>query len=207
MKIRSKLVVILFSAAFLLATPLFADSTGSFSFTNTLGNIGSSDTFTAGGFSVVATGYSAPGTTTGMFAKNEGPGEFGIGIASGADHEITGTSFIQLNLTSLLAANPTSVTMGVGSIQNPDTYQIWGSNTAGNPGTMLASNQTAATFNLSNYSQFDYISVASPTGTVLIDGVAFAGASTSTPEPSSAGLLLLGLSALAGATLVGKKFA
>jgi hypothetical protein len=206
---RNKLALMVFSAGFLLTTPLFADSTSSFSFTNSLGNIGSSDTFSSGSYSVVATGYSAPGDTTNLYAKNEGASEYGIGIASGADHEITGTSFIQLNLTSILASNPASVSVGVGSIQNPDTYQIWGSNTAGTAGTLLASNQTAASFNLSTYSQYDYISVLSPTGTVLIDGLmvtpAAGGSTASTPESSSASLVLVGLIALMGAGFAGKK--
>jgi hypothetical protein len=205
LNIRGKLVLTLVGASFFLALPVFADSTSSFTFTSTLGNIGSTDTFTSGSLSVVVTGYSAPSTTSNLYAKNEGPTEAGIGLASGEDHEITGSSFVQLNLQSILASQPSSVTVGIGSIQGGDNYQIWGSNTAGTPGTLLASNQTAGTFTLPDLGQYSYISILSPSGTVLLDGLTVGTGSTATPEPGSAMLLLFGLGALAGIAVVAKK--
>jgi hypothetical protein len=208
--LRNRLALLVLGGIFMFAAPAFADSTssGSFNFASTLGNLGTSDTLTAGSFSVVATGYSSPGMTTDLYEKNEGPNEIGMGIANAPDHEINGTSFIQLNMTQILATSPTSVMLGVGSIQFPDTYQIWGSNTAGALGTMLATNQNAFTYNLSNFGQYNYISVVSPTGTVLIDGLAVntalpAGATT--PEPTSATMLIVGLAALLGARLALKR--
>lgn len=209
MNFRSKLAVALVAvgASFCFAAPTFADSTSSFSFDSTLGTLGTSATLTSGGLSLVATGYSAPGMTTDLFAKNEGPSEFGMGIASGADREITGTSFIQLNLTQVLSSNPSSVMLGIGSIQNPDTYSVWGSNTAGSLGALLASNQTAGSFNLSSFGQYDYISITSPNGgTVLIDGLTVTTPNgASTPEPGSGELLVAALAAVAGLALVVKK--
>ena len=210
MNIRGKLAVLLLGAILFFVVPTLADSTssGSFNFASTLGNLGTTDTLTSGSFSVVATGYSAPGMTTDLFAKNEGPNEIGMGIANGTDHEISGTSFIQLNLTQIMSTNPSSLIVGIGSIQNPDTYQIWGSNTAGALGTLLASNQTAFTFNLSSFGQYDYISVVSPTGTVLVDGLTVnepTEATRSASEPGSGALLLLGLAALAGIRMAGRK--
>jgi len=208
---RGRLAVLLLGGILIFAAPTFADSTssGSFNFASTLGNLGTSDTLTSGSFSVVATGYSAPGMTTDLYAKNEGPNEIGMGIANGMDREINGTSFIQLNLTQILSTSPTSLVLGVGSIQFPDAYQIWGSNTAGALGTMLATNQNSFTFNLSSFGKYDYISVVSPTGTVLIDGLTVnqpLATNNSAPEPNSATLLLIGLAALASIRLAGKKF-
>ena len=196
------LVVALFSVA-----PVFADSTDSFSFTGTLGNIGPSDTFTSGGVSVTLTGYSAPGVTSNLFAKNEGPTEFGVGLASGDDHEIAGNFTLQIDLQQVLALHPSSVAIGISSLQTGETYQIWGSNTAGTPGTLLATGQSATTFSLTNDQQYRYITIASPDGSsVLLDSlVAAVPSSTSTPEPSSAALLLFGLAGLAGIGVLAKK--
>jgi hypothetical protein len=205
---RGRLTLVLACGILFFVGPAFADSTssGSFDFASTLGTLGTSDTLTSGSFSVVATGYSAPGMTTNLYAKNDGPNEIGMGLAAGTDKEISGTQFIQLNLTQILSTNPTSVVLGVGSIQFPDTYQIWGSNTAGTLGTMLATNQSSFTFDLSSFGKYDYISVTSPTGTVLIDGLTVnQPINRSASEPNSATLLLVGLAALASIRLAGKK--
>ena len=201
----SKLVLLVLVVGLFSVAPVFADSTGTFTFTGTLGNIGPSDTFTSGGVSLTLTGYSAPGVTSNLFAKNEGPTEFGVGMASGTDREIAGSLTLQVDLQQILALHPSSITLGISSLQPGETYQIWGSNTAGTPGTLLASNQSGTTFNLSS-DQFRYITIASPNASVLLDSlVANVSSSTSTPEPSSAALLLVGLAGLAGIGLLAKK--
>lgn len=93
------------------------------------------------------------------------------------------------------------------SIQRSETYQVWGSNTAGSPGTLLATNQSGTTFDLSSDSQYPYITISSPNGSVLIDSLVATvpSSSTSTPEPSSATLLLFGLAGLAGIGVLAKK--
>lgn len=186
--------------------PALADSTDSFSFTRNAGNLSSFDTFKSGGASIAFTGYGDPGAPSNLFEKNQGPTEMGIGMASGIDHEIAGPFVLQMDLQQILALKPSSITLGINSIQGPDTYQIWGSNTAGTPGTLLATNQTRTSFNLSNDLQYRYITIASPTGSVLVDSlVATFPTSDSTPEPSSAALLLFGLVGLAGLTALTKK--
>jgi hypothetical protein len=201
----SKLALLVLVVGLFSVAPVFADSSDSFTFTSTLGNIGTSDTFTSGGVSLTLTGYSAPGVTSDLSAKNEGPTEFGVGMASGTDHEIAGSLTLQVDLQQILALHPSSITLGISSLQAGETYQIWGSNTAGTPGTLLASNQSGTTFNLTN-DQFRFITISSPNASVLLDGlVATVPSSTSTPEPSSAALLLVGLAGLAGVGLLAKK--
>jgi hypothetical protein len=134
----------------------------------------------------------------------------GLGFASGLDHEVSGSYFLQLNLQQILASNPSWVTLGLGSLQSPDAYNIWGSNQAGTPGKLIASNQTGSTFNLSDLGKYRYISIsaASPDDSVLLTNVfagdASGGGTTKTPEPGSASLLVAGLAALAG-ILIAKK--
>jgi len=194
--------LVLLGVCLLSAAPVFADSTTTFTFIGTLGNIGPTDTFTAGSLSLVATGYSSPGVTTDMWAKNGGLNEMGLGLASEPQHEISGTLFVQLNLTQVLAASPTSIALSIQSIQAGEGYSVWGSNTAGTPGTLLASNQTGATFTLPDLGSFNFISVSGGPGNVLLDDV---DVTVPTPEPSAAILLLLGLVALVGTGTLGKK--
>ena len=201
LKTLSKFGLLFLGVCVLSAAPVFADSTTTFTFIGTLGNIGPTDTFTAGSLSLVATGYSAPSMTADMWAKNLGPTEAGLGLAAEPQHEIAGTQFIQLNLTSILATNPSSVSLSVQSIQAGEAYNVWGSNAAGTLGTELGMNQTGATFTLPSLGSFDFISLSAASGNILLDNVEV----VNTPEPSSAGLLLFGLAALVGAGTLGKK--
>src|SRR5215469_6205237 len=189
---------------FLTAAPVFADST-TFAFVGTLGDIGKTDTFTSGSLSLVATGYSAPGMTADMWAKSEGPIETGIGLASQIHHEISGNMFIQLNLTQILAVHPYSLVLVIDSIEAGEAYNVWGSNTAGQLGMLLASHQTSRTFTLPDLGTFDYISITTPSDTSVFSNVTLEDVDVSTPEPSSAGLLLWGLVALVSAGTLGRK--
>lgn len=185
------------------AFPVIADSTATFTFGSTPGNIGPSDPFTAGSFSLVATGYSAPDVTSSMWDKTLGTyqmGNLGLGLAAGLQGEISGNFFIQLNLTQILAAHPASVALSVDSIEGADAYDVWGSNTLGTLGVLLASNQKETTFTLPDLGTYKYISISAADGNVLLDDV-----DVITPEPNSAILLLFGLVALVGAGTLGKK--
>jgi hypothetical protein len=207
-KTLSKFGLLLLGVCLLSAAPVFADSTTTFTFIGTLGDLPSPTTFTAGSLSLVATGYlsggvSTPGVSTDMWAKNGGPNEQGLGIASEFQHEIAGTQFIQLDLTNILAANPSSIVLSVQSIQAGENYNVWASNSAGMLGTEIGMNQSGATFNVLLPTGDNFVSLAAGTGNILLDDV---DVTTPTPEPSSAGLLLFGLAALVGAGTLGKKF-
>ena len=203
-----KVGLLLLGVCLLAAVPVFADSTTTFTLVGTLGDIGSKDTFTSGSLSLVATGYSAPGMTADMWAKSEGPIETGIGLASEIDHEISGTKFIQLNLTQILAVHPYSVVLVIDSIEAGEGYSVWGSNTAGAgpTGTPLASNQTSNKFTLPDLGSFNYISISAATlDPSVFSNVTLEDVDVTTPEPSSASMLLLGLVALVSAGALGKK--
>jgi hypothetical protein len=202
LKTLSKFGLLLLGVCLLSAAPVFADSTTTFTFIGTLGPVASPTTFTAGSLSLVAAGYLSPGMETGMWAKNRGPGEAGLGIASEPQHEIAGTQFIQLDLTNILAAHPSSIVLSVQSIQAGENYNVWASNSAGMNLTQLGANQTGATFNVILPPGDNFVSLVAGAGNVLLDDV---DVTTPTPEPSSAGLLLFGLAALVGAGTLGKK--
>ncbi len=143
-------------------------------------------TITASGYQMGA--QSNMGTPTGLYGKGgSGPGssptEQGLGLAHGVDHEISiygssGTQyFIQLDLTPFLTQpffQTQNATLTIGSLQSPDTAELWVSGKAGQLGTELragglvpsgtgsnnGSNQTT-TIALSDFSAADpYLTVS-----------------------------------------------
>lgn len=193
-------IFLLIAVLALAVAPALADGVD-FNFGTTLGDLGTSRTFTNGSFTVAIAGFNGTAPDN-LFAKNEGPTEFGLGIIDGVDREISTDHWMQLNLTSIIARNPTKLSISLNSIQGPDFYDIWGSNTAGVLGTLLASNQTGANFNLLPFAgQFNYFSITAPGESVLVDDL---DVSTATNEPGTLVLLVVGLFGLA---YFGKKFA
>ena len=71
---------------------------------------------------------------------NLGADETGLGVANpntAGNREIEKTNFIQLDLTSL-PADVQSVDLVISSLQSTETATVWGSNTLGQPGLLLA---------------------------------------------------------------------
>lgn len=172
-----------------LTTPLFAD--GVFSFSSAPGDVGKTDTFIAPGsrpadLTVIVSGYLGSGVLTDMFFNNRGPNEIGLGLANGFQNEISGNEFIQLNTNPFNTVPVHTITIGVDSIQDNESYDIWGSDTAGVLGKLVFANQTSP--NLTFEPAYQFYSVTAVGGNVLLDGF-----SVSTPEPSSLLLLLAGL--------------
>lgn len=182
----------------LCSSPLLAD--GVFQFNVGAGNIGSTDTFTNNGISLIVSGYSAPNVLANMFENARGPNETGLGLAGTVDNEISGNGFIQLNMTPFdtVPVHTISIGISVDSIQDSESYDIWGSDTAGVLGKLVFANQTVPTLTFEPAYQF--YSVTASSGNVLLDGF-----SVATPEPSSALLLMLGASLLAFIALIARK--
>jgi hypothetical protein len=213
--------LLLIGVCVLSAAPVFADSTSTqvtqITFLGLgLGDIGASDKFTGGPFTITASGFKkgpSLASPEDMFVKNNGPSELGLGLVGGDDHEISGDFFIQLNLRSILEASPSSLSLSLNSVQGADAYDVWGStracgtNCALGLGTLLGSHETETTFPITSRSD-PFISITaadfSPTGGVLLEDVT-ATTSIHTPEPSSASLLLIGLVALVGAGTIMRK--
>lgn len=143
-----------------------------------------------------------------MWAKNIGPiggsGESGLGIAAGIDREVSGTEFLQLNLDKVFAEDFHLVkgfNLSVDSLQAGEAYDVWGSNTAGKLGTLLAGNQTGSSIFLpDSNSKYEFISLtaANDDSSVLLENVSV----VATPEPST--FLLLGVG-LAGLLLIARR--
>ncbi len=176
----------------------------------------STQTFSSGGFQITATGYnnnSGTGTTTGLFYKSapdsDGATERGLGLANSPHNELNAgpnagspLNFIQLDLTSILAANAMNGMISVGSLQNGEGFQLFGSNTQGMLGTAIAGPFTGLSFDnmfvaVPSFGSFQYISVAAATGNVL--PVAFSAEINPIPEMGMV-MPIVGLITAIGAT-------
>jgi hypothetical protein len=195
---------LLFAAVLLLlAVPAFADTVDTFLFNVNAGDIGKTDLLKLGAVQFLISGFNTPGVTGDLWEKNLGPTEFGLGLMNQVDHEIGigGTDFAQLDI-SKLAANPSvvSVAVGINSIQAGESYDVWGSNTAGSLGSLIASNQTDPNFTLP-LAPFQFISITAGSGDVLLDDVVV---TVATPEPGSGLLFVIGGMLLAAGMLYKK---
>ncbi len=163
---------------------------------------------TAYGLSCVASGCSA----TDLYGKNGGAGETGVGIANdpSGDHEIYPGTFVQLDLTNLLAMNPASGTLTIESVQSSEGFTLSVNNAQGSPGAVFYTSpkpSPSATITLSaaapgTYlpSGYDFLSIGATSGNVLLSSLT-ATFNTDAPEPASFALVggaLLGLAALRG---------
>jgi hypothetical protein len=164
--------------------------------------LGSSSTFTESGTQITA--YASPGAT--LWAKDEGAGEQGIGIASDptGDNEIWGSTFIQLKS---LAGLPT-LNVSFGSTTDGEIANIYYSTTLGVLGTLIGSVSSNTSFNIASAYQTGYIGVAAGGSTASgVPNVLLGGATVNTPSAPDGGstIALLG-AALTAAGLLRRKF-
>jgi hypothetical protein len=184
---------ILLAIFLLAAAPAFADTVDVFNFNQNLGDIGKSDLFKLGILQVLLTGYSSPGVTADMWEKNLGPTEFGIGLAAEEDREISGTNFVQVDLSKINnLSRVINISISINSIQAGEAYDVWGSNSAGTLGTLIAADQTSENFTLPR--NFDFISITAPEDNVTIDDIDIT-VTPPTPTPESSTLFLFGIGA------------
>ncbi len=210
-----------------LATGASANSSYIWDLTNPKGNVGSSShTYVSniGNINLGASGYVATNAATSnswntgnisdvnLYGKGSGIGsEDGLGLANDptGDHEIAGKSFLQLNVSDLLSHHLSSFNLAIGSIQSGEGYAIWGSNTAGTPGTYLTSykangqSASVSSFAAPDFGKYNYYSISAPTGNVLLDnGISGAPA---VPEASSV-MSMCGVLAIGGISIRRRRF-
>jgi hypothetical protein len=181
--------------------------------------LGVSDTLisTTGNISMIFNGYitnasdvpssNGVGTTwsagsaqaTALYSKVGGGDETGLGIAADPtkDNEIFKNSFIQIDISGLLAQKTISaLQLVIGSVQSGEGFDIWGSNTAGMPGTLISNGNSSmddVAFSVPSYGSYRYVSISASADNVLLDTVTATNKTTlsSAPEPSALGLYLI----------------
>jgi hypothetical protein len=160
-------------------------------------NLGASSTFTQG--SDTLTAYASPGQD--LYAKSTGGGEIGLGIASdpAGQHEIYGSTFVQL-----LATSGESITsLFTENNNNQDLAFIYASTTLGTLGTLLTPTAVNGTYVIPTaYQTGFYIGIANgyPGGNTWVGSTVV---NKNVPDGGST-VLLLG-SVLTGFGLIKRK--
>jgi hypothetical protein len=181
------------------------------------GNLGPTATYTSGGLTVTAAGFSDGfdhSAATDLYGKNDGGDEQGLGLAADPSHEIYwGNShngaFIQLDVSGLFGlVSSAQFFMGstTGGAPAGEQWQVFGSNAAGcgwfcsiDPPLTGFDEGMHDLFGFGTYQYYDFYSLgtggnAAP-GNVLLGGLVL----TPVPEPGTWAMMLLGLGAVGAA--------
>jgi hypothetical protein len=146
--------------------------------------VGSSQfTFTSQGAQITARGYTRVNNeyqNAELFFKNRPPDggatEVGLGLALSPHNEINaGTpfpNFIQLDLRSILSQGFTNGQIAVASLQNGESFQLFGSNSQGVLGSAITGPFAGLAFDnqfvaIPSFGTFQFISVVAASGNVL----------------------------------------
>jgi hypothetical protein len=184
------------------------------------GNLGPTATYTSGGLTVTASGYSDGfvfSTPTDLYGKNSGGDEQGLGLAAdpSGQNEIYWTgpggpshlgAFVELDVSALFGL-VSDAQFFMGSTTDGEQWAVYGSNFAGcgwfcadaSPLTGF-DESTHALFDFGTYQYYDFYSLgtfgnAAP-GNVLLGGLAL---TPSVPEPGTWAMMLLGFGAIGAA--------
>lgn len=196
---------LLLATAFLASTAIPAlAATINWDFGQHPGLLGITQTFSAGGETLTARGFTGGDVGTRLFSKTGGGDENGLGLSNDptGDNEITGRNFVQLNLDGPLADHVSNFNFSMGSSTDGEKWAVFGSEDA-TPFTfvLLASgsdegviHSLAAGFD--NYNFF-YNGPASGVGGANVLLSSFGGTTSSVPEPSTWALMGLGFGMMA----------
>ena len=141
--------------------------------------LGTSQTFTEQGFTITARGYddsdtNGIGTPTNLYFKNRPPdggaNESGLGLANSPHHEVNGSAngtlnFIQLDLRSIISQGATNFQIAVTSLQEGESFQLFGSSSEGVLGTAISGPYTGLQFDdkfvaVTDLGAFSFLSIA-----------------------------------------------
>ena len=121
--------VAFFAAVVLLCVAPAQAGTVTFDLSMPSGVLGTSQTYTAGPFTITAYGFDSSGNPTDLYGKDLGGDESGLGLNNdpSGQHEICCGNYIQLDLSSLV--NNPGLAITISSVQSGETCDIWGSDT------------------------------------------------------------------------------
>lgn len=139
--------------------------------------------FTSDGFSITARGFdnnNGIGSPRELYFKNKPPSggavEFGLGLVTPHNEINAGPNgplnFIQFDVTAILAAGMFNGQISVGSLQEGESFSIFGSNAVGTLGTQLSGPYAGLAFDnqfvpLPAFGLYNFYSIVATTGNVL----------------------------------------
>jgi hypothetical protein len=195
-------------ALFILAFALLAgraNATITFNLGSAAGDLTSSHTYTAGGLSIIATGYDSHGALTDLWGKNDSGDEVGLGLKNDptGDHEIHYQSgFVQLDVSDLLGhVSPKLTKFTTNSTTEGEEWAVYGSNTAGKYSGKPLLTGTSETIkplpDLGMFKYYDFVEINHTAGTG--DNFLIHTVTTGVPEPSTWAIMLMGFFGLGAA--------
>ena len=154
-----------------------------------------SATYTSGGLSIVASGYSSSGLAhpDNLFQKVESPVETGLGLAGTYANEANPGQYFYLDMSKLAAHGIFSGVIGLGSVEAGEVGSVCTTAAVGTPGTACVSagdggsGLSSATLTWS--ASDPILSITASPGSVLLTSVLINDAS----EPASLSLFGIGL--------------
>jgi uncharacterized repeat protein (TIGR01451 family) len=150
-------------------------STTTWDFSTPAGTLGTSHAYTVNGITITAYGYNNANSLVALYGKNLGGDENGLGISGTVDNEITTTTYVQLDLAQVIAAGALNPAVMINSVQSGEAYNIYGSSSQGNLGTLIGSGATDnAWFPMPGYPTYRFISIRASAVDVLLGEVSFA---------------------------------
>lgn len=179
--------------ALLLGVAMTVIATGAnaavlFDFSTATGNLGNTHVYNSGALSITASGFSSSGGgATALFGKANGGDENGVGLADdpSLENEITGTNFIQLDVSHATASTYSFI---MGSTTGAEGWDVFGSNVAGVlGGSLLTGSDELTSHNLAGgFKYYDFQAVGDGANVLLSSFTA------NVPEPATWIMMILG---------------
>ena len=154
-------------------------------------------TYSGGGATITAAGFTSNsfGTATALFGKSAAVGsdENGLGLNDDptGEHEINGTNLIRIDMTAARTAGDTGFSFVFDSTTPPDSWQVFGSNsaTASYTSVLTGSDEGVDHVLSGTDANFKFYYFTATAGNVLLTSV---DATAAVPEPSTWAMLILG---------------
>ena len=164
------------------------------------GNLGTSHSYSSGGLTVAASGYTDSNAPTALYGKNSGGDEIGLGLANdpaGQNEIYYGKGYVQLDVSALFG-KVSGVSFSTNSTSDGEQWSVFGSNIAGSySGLALLTGTKESSTALPNFGAFKYYDFASTSASggknYLLGSVTLTPA---VPEPATWAMMLVGFGGL-----------
>jgi len=140
--------------------------TNSWNFATQTGQLGNVQGYSVGGIGINAYGFDTWGNPHSLYSQIQSGNEWGLGVWGASNNEVDSGHFIQLDLNNAINAHVGNAQLFVGSQNCAGTYQIYGSNTLGQQGTLIGDNVPANNkgFTIPNFGKYRYLCVVAKSG-------------------------------------------